>query len=343
MAHSVDLVSVGHAAADLIVSVPDAFLKGHDLAKGATTRLSSDDFDKLLTCLPAEPAVVAGGCAVNTAAGLVAFGGTARLLARLGKDRFGAVLQQEIAKSEIDFPVQYDVLDRPSLRCLVLTSEDGERSFVVHQDFAELEEAEIKADDFIAAKIGYFEAYPLDNESGQKALVKALHYSKKYAGKTIFNLSDPLVVTRHRDFMMGLIKDRKIDGLIANSNELSALFDGALLEESLHRLQEMSPNLLIAVTRGEKGAVVQQGAERYSLPAKPVQKIVDSCGAGDHFAAGFLFGISQKLPLRFSAELGGIAAAAILQQQGTIPSVLYQRRLSQIKKKLAVKRGTPKP
>lgn len=332
MSDKFDLVSVGHAAVDLIISVDLDYLTTKNLAKGATTRLSADDFDALLAELP-QPAIIAGGCAVNTAAGVAAFGGAAKLLARIGDDQYGKILTQSVHQAGITFSDCLDQLDRPSLRCLVLTTEDGERSFVVHESFAELEANEFQKSDFAAAKISYFEAYPLDNDGGAQALKHALKLARETETKVAFNLSDPLLVDRHRDFMMDLISARKIDTLIANESEVKSLFNGAPLESCLQKLADLNPEMVFVATRGDQGSVVQKGSFRSFLPAQPIDKIIDSCGAGDHYAAGFLYGQIENLSLIDCGKLGAAAAAQVLQQQGTIPKDSYKWIASKIKRR----------
>jgi len=315
-----DLCAIGNALVDIIVSTNDKFLHDNRIEKGAmclVDELSARDLYER-----AGPAVelTSGGSAANTLAGASSLGSSCAFLGKVGQDSFGEVFIHDLRSQKIHFssPVSPQA---GTGRCLILVTPDAQRSMSTYLGAAvDFGPDDVDGAVIQSAKIVYLEGYLFDKPLAQQAFAKAAKMAHDAGKKVSMTLSDTFCVSRHRDAFKKLIKD-DIDILFANENEALALCETQDLSECLEALR--SDAATVVVTRGPKGAVILSGRRTYEIDAAPVMKVVDTTGAGDLFAAGFLHGIAKGEFIPECGRLGALAAAEVISHYGPRP----QRRL----------------
>ena len=317
MTHRIDVLAIGNAIVDVIADADDAFVGTLGMAKGSMRLIDEDEATALYERMgPAREA--SGGSAANTVAGLASLGLKAAFIGQLGQDQLGQIFTHDIRSLGVEFdtPPRNDV--GATARCLIVVTPDAERTMSTFLGAAQMLEASaVDAAKVAEAKIVYLEGYLWDPEAPRAAMYAAMDAAKAAGTRVAFTLSDSFVVDRHRDDLNNLIQEGRIDILFANEAEISQLAGADGFEAAVDAVAVRVP--LLVVTRGEHGAVAVRGSERAAVPAQPIAELVDTTGAGDLFAAGFLAGEARGLGLEQSLQLGAIAAAEVIQHYGARP------------------------
>ena len=312
-----DVLCFGNAIVDVIADADDAFLSKQNLHKGSMRLIDEAEAVSLYEAMgPGRE--ISGGSAGNTAAGLAAFGLKAAFVGQIADDQLGTIFQHDIESQGIDFlvPARSDV--GATARSLILVTPDAQRTMNTFLGAAQLLEKD-SVDLAAVADSGiiYLEGYLWDPPAPRAAMEAAIEAAHAAGRKVAFTLSDTFCVDRHRDSFWQLLRDGKIDILFANEAEAASMVQVNDVEEAIPALAVYVPTLV--VTRSEAGATAVSGSERADVAAEPIERLVDTTGAGDLFAAGFLAGEARGLGLEASLRLGAIAAAEVIQHYGARP------------------------
>ena len=314
---SLDVLAIGNAIVDVIADADDAFLSAQGLDKGSMRLIDEGEAVRLYGEMgPGRE--VSGGSAGNTAAGLAALGCRVGFIGQVADDELGRIYRHDISATGVSFttPARSDV--GASARCLILVTPDAQRTMNTFLGAAQrLPAAAISAGQVASAKILYLEGYLWDPEEPRAAMEAAIDAARAAGTKVAFTLSDSFCISRHRADFVRLIDDGRIDILFANEDEILALSGEGEFEAAVAAVAPRVP--VLAVTRSEKGAIAVAGAKRAEVAAEPIERLVDTTGAGDLFAAGFLAGQARGLSLEQSLKLGAIAAAEVIQHYGARP------------------------
>ncbi|WP_310467921.1 adenosine kinase [Sphingomonas sp.] len=314
--HRLDVLAIGNAIVDVIADADDAFLAAQGVEKGSMRLIDEDEAARLYGEMrPGREA--SGGSAANTVAGLAALGLTAGFIGQLGDDQLGEIFTHDIRSLGVAFDTPPRG-DAATARCLILVTPDAQRTMNTFLGAAQtLAPDAINPARVADAAILYLEGYLWDPETPRAAMYAAIDAARAAGTKVAFTLSDSFVIARHRGDFVKLIEAGQIDILFANEAEILMLADEAEFDAAVDAVAAKVP--LLVVTRSEHGAVARAGAERASVPAEPIARLVDTTGAGDLFAAGFLAGHVRGLGLEKSLKLGAIAAAEVIQHYGARP------------------------
>jgi len=312
-----DVTAVGNAIVDIIHPVSDAYLLQHRIAKGVMTLIDEFRAEQLIGDLTGGRQI-SGGSAANTMAGIASFGGKGHFIGKVKDDRLGQGFAEDLRRNGIDFETKMAGHGPATASSIILVTPDGQRSMNTYLGACrELIEADISTEPVADSKILYIEGYLWDSEQSKAALRKAIAAAKAAGAKVAFTLSDPFCVGRFRNEFLELMRD-DVDILFANEEELKSLYEAESFDDALQAAREW--NGLAALTRSEKGCVVvSETGEVHVLDAAKVERVIDTTGAGDQFAAGFLFGYSRGKPLRDCGRLGAIAAAEVISHYGARP------------------------
>jgi len=311
-----DVVGIGNAIVDIIARCDDGFLSKHDLDKGFMRLIDADQAAKLYEAMgPATER--SGGSVANSISGLASFGAKCGFIGRVAADQFGGIFRHDVRSLGIAYTTEPAQDGAPTARCLVLVTPDGERTMSTFLgasvDFAP---ADIDEDLIGAAKIVYLEGYLFDKDAAKSAFREAAKLAKAAGAKVALTLSDPFCVDRHRDDFRKLVKE-DADIVFANEKEITTLYEVNSFDEAADAaLQDCE---MAVLTRSEAGSIIVGAGETTEIPADPVTKVVDATGAGDLYAAGFLFGLTRGLPLEACGRLGSLAAAEVISHLGARP------------------------
>ncbi len=312
-----DVVAIGNAIVDVLSQADDGFIAAEGMAKGSMQLVFSPaDADALYAKM--GPGVEAsGGSAANTVAAMAAMGARCAFIGQVADDQLGEVFAHDIRAAGVDFATASREGEPTTARCLIFVTPDGQRTmntFLGASQF--LPEAALDRQVIADAAILYLEGYLWDPEEPRAAMRAAIEVARKAGRKVAFTLSDTFCISRHGDDFRKLIADGLIDILFANEAELLALTGAEAFDAGLAALERV-PTLV--VTRGEAGATAVQGGRRVEVGAEPVAAVVDTTGAGDLFAAGFLTGQARGAGLEASLKLGAACAAEIISHYGARP------------------------
>ena len=312
-----DVLCIGNAIVDVIANATDDFLDAEGLVKGSMRLIDAEEAERLYSHMgPAHE--VSGGSAGNTAAGIAAFGGRAGFIGQVAPDQLGEFYRHDLTAAGVEFITPASDIGVPTARSMILVTPDGHRTMntflgaAQHLPASALDEEQIRS-----AKILYLEGYLWDPETPRYAMVRAIEVAREAGRKVAFTLSDTFCVDRHRDGFNELIDGGRIDILFANQAEIEALAGIPHLESAVAAVKDKVETLV--VTRSEDGALATRGGERADVPAEPIGRLVDTTGAGDLFAAGFLLGAARGRSLEESLRMGAIAAAEVIQHYGARP------------------------
>jgi sugar/nucleoside kinase (ribokinase family) len=261
---------------------------------------------------------LSGGSAANTVAGLAMLGLRAGFIGQLGDDQLGEIFTHDIRSLGVAFDTAPRGDAGATARCLILVTPDAQRTMNTFLGAAQmLEPNAIRAERIAHANILYLEGYLWDPPAPRAAMYVAMDAARAAGTRVAFTLSDSFVIDRHRADFLRLLNERKVDLLFANEAEILQLAGKSEFEEAVELIADQVP--LLVVTRSEKGAIARAGNEHAQVPAEPIERLVDTTGAGDLFAAGFLAGQARGLGLKESLRLGAVAAAEVIQHYGARP------------------------
>lgn len=308
-----DVVGIGNAIVDVLSHASEPLLARYGLAKGTMTLV--DAATALQIYREMENRVeCSGGSAANTMVGLASLGGSAAYVGKVRDDPLGSVFADDIHGAGVQFDTAPATEGSPTGRCLVLVTPDAQRTM---QTFlgasATLAPADIPAETVCDARVTYLEGYLWDPPPAKEAFLRAAEIAHGAGRKVALSLSDPFCVDRHRDEFRELLRGH-VDILLANEAEVISLYRSDGFDDAVQALREDCS--LAAVTRGSAGSVIVAGGELHAVEAEPVDRIVDTTGAGDLYAAGFLFGVTRDLDPARCGRLGSIAAAEIISHFG---------------------------
>jgi sugar/nucleoside kinase (ribokinase family) len=313
-----DVLAIGNAIVDVIAATDDAFLTQEGLDKGSMRLIDADEATLLYDHMgPARE--ISGGSAGNTAAGVAMLGGKAGFIGQVADDQLGEVYAHDIRSVGVEFttPVR-PASEMPTARSLILVTPDAQRTMNTFLGAAQnLETAALDEKQLRSAAILYLEGYLWDPATPRAAMERAIDVAHEAGRKVAFTLSDSFCVDRHRDSFNALIDSGRLDILFANEAEIMSLTDENDFDAAVAAAAKRVPTLV--VTRSEKGAIAIENGERVDVPAEPVAQVIDTTGAGDLFAAGFLTGVAQGHGLERSLRMGAIAAAEIISHYGARP------------------------
>lgn len=316
---SVDVLAIGNAIVDVIADADDDFLQRHGMAKGSMRLIDAGEAEALYADMgPGRE--LSGGSAANTVAGLAALGLRTGFIGQLGDDDLGKIFAHDIQSLGVEFDTPASGDAGPTGRCLILVTPDAQRTMCTFLGAAqELEKAAVEAARISRSRILYLEGYLWDPPGPRAAMEAAIEIARSAATRVAFTLSDAFVVERHRDDFSRLIDAGKIDILFANEVEFLHLAHETDLEPAIAKIAPKIPTLV--VTRSEQGAIACAGGKRAKVKAEPVERLVDTTGAGDLFAAGFLAGQARGRSLEQSLRLGAISASEVIQHYGARPEL----------------------
>jgi sugar/nucleoside kinase (ribokinase family) len=311
-----DIVGIGNAIVDIIGRCDDTFLVRHGSIKGEMRLIDAQTMDRLYAEM--GPTIeLSGGSAANTMVGVASFGGRSAYIGKVADDEFGRIFSHDIRAAGVAFEAAPARLGAPTSRSLVLVTPDGERTMNTFLGVSsQLDDGEIDPNLIASAGILYLEGYLFDRPEAKSAFRGAAKTAAKTGCRVALTLSDGFCVDRHRGEFLDLIRER-VDILFANESEITALYQTSSFEEAAGRVQHDAR--LAILTRGAKGAVIVSTGRQITVPAEPIKAVVDTTGAGDLFAAGFLFGLSSGRDLETAGRLGCLAAAEIIGHIGARP------------------------
>jgi sugar/nucleoside kinase (ribokinase family) len=316
MARDFDVAALGNAIVDVIAPVGDDFLLKHNIAKGVMTLVDEYRAHQLYHAF-GEKRESAGGSAANTTVGLASLGAKALFIGKVREDRLGESFAESLKGMGVHYATAPAPDGAPTASCLIAVADDGQRSMNTHLGAARaLSPDDIRADDIAAASILYIEGYLWDSESARAASKKAIVLAKEHGTRIAFTLSDPFCVGRYREEFLELLAS-DLDIVFANEEEAKALFQVESFDAVLQHAGRWGG--VAALTRSAKGCVAVGKGEVHVIDAAPVERVVDTTGAGDQFAAGFLYGLVRGKNLGACGRLGALAAGEVISHFGARP------------------------
>jgi fructokinase len=310
-----DILGIGNAIVDVVAPAPDSFLVRHAMHKGAMALIDAATADALYAAMP--PGIESsGGSAANTCAVAAALGARTAYLGRVADDTLGAIFRHDIAQAGVFYPTPPAAGGAPTARCLILVTPDGQRTLNTYLGACVgFTEADVDESLVADCAITYLEGYLFDPPAAQTAFRRAAAAARAAGRRVALSLSDPFCVDRHRGAFRDLMRGA-VDIVFANEAELCALYEANTLDDAVAQVR--TEVALAAVTRGAEGSLVVQGADTLHIAAAPA-RVVDTTGAGDAYAAGFLAGLAAGRSLAACGRLGSIAAAEVIGHFGGRP------------------------
>ena len=311
-----DVVGIGNAIVDIIGRCDDAFLAKHDLRKGFMRLIDAQQAEEIYA-LMGDGIERSGGSAANTIAGLASFGARAGFIGRVADDQFGTVFAHDIRAIGVTYETPPAKNGPPTALCLIFVTPDGERTMNTFLGAStELGPGDVDASLIASAQVTYLECYLFDKPEAKQAFHTAAGLAAKAGRKTALTLSDAFCVDRHRDDFRKLVR-HGVDILFANEKEITALYEVNRFEEAIAAVRGDCE--IAVLTRSERGSVIVTKRTTIDIAPKPIRKVVDVTGAGDLYAAGFLYGLTRSLSLADCGRLGSLAAAEVIGHIGARP------------------------
>ena len=312
-----DVLAIGDAIVDVIATTDDAFLEEEQLPKGSMRLIDAAEATRLYGKM-SQARETSGGSAANTMAGLAAMGGRAGFVGQVAKDQLGNIFAHDIRALGVEFETPSKAGEVPTGHCLILVTPDGQRTMNTFPGASHTLSADaLDAEQIRGASILYLEAYLWVPDGPRSAMLEAIGIAHGAGRKVALTLSDIACIAKRRDNILGQIEAGALDLLFANEQELLALAGERDFDSAVAALQDKLPQLV--VTCSEKGAIAVERGRRVAVAAERVDKVVDTTGAGDLFAAGFLFGQARGRGLEESLSLGSRCAAEVISHFGGRP------------------------
>jgi len=312
-----DVVGLGNALVDVIAYGDDRFLASHALVKGSMALVDEQQATRLYAAMGVGTEM-SGGSAANTVAGVASFGGRAAFVGQVRDDELGRVFAHDLAANGVTFAGRPAGEGPSTGRCLIVVTPDAERTMSTYLGAgADMGPDAVDPAVIGDAKVVYLEGYLFDRPEAKEAYRKATRMAHEAGGQVALTLSDSFCVERHRQEFRALV-DEQVDVLFGNADEVQVLC-GSSFDDALHRLRQHVG--VAVITRGAAGSVVATPQEVFQVPAEQVPVVVDTTGAGDLFASGFLYGYTNGLPLAECGRLGSVAAAEVISHTGARPLV----------------------
>ena len=317
-----DVLGIGNAIVDVLTQADDAFVTAQELPKGGMTLINGARAEALYADMgPARE--VSGGSAANTLAGLASLGGRGAFVGKVRNDQLGGIFRHDIRASGVSFETAPSTAGAPTTRCLIIVTPDAQRTMATFLGACvELGPEDIDEDEVGRAKVTYLEGYLWDPPGAKQAFIKAAEAAHAAGREVALSLSDPFCVDRHRAEFRDLV-DGHVDLLFANEHEICSLYEVEGFDQALQAVRGQCK--VAALTRSEKGAVILGNGEVHVVDAAPVERVVDTTGAGDLYAAGFLRGYTEGRGLYDCGRIGALAAAEVISHYGARPETSLAR------------------
>ncbi|MGH1397866.1 MAG: adenosine kinase [Alphaproteobacteria bacterium] len=316
------VVAVGNALVDVIAKTSEEFIadqhEKHGMEKGAMTLIEEPRAVELYADM-IENTETSGGSAANTMAGFASFGGKGGFIGKVADDELGKTYANDIKSQGVIYNTQPLIMGAKTGRCLILVTPDAQRTMNTFLGASvELSPNDIDTDLIAQAQITYLEGYLFDRDQAKEAFIAAAEAAHANGHRVALSLSDPFCVDRHRSDFLRLVENH-VDILFANEEEIKSLYMQQNFDDAKSAISKHVE--IAALTRGEKGAVIVAGDKEHIIEAAPVKEVIDTTGAGDQFAAGFLFGFTDGQSLEEAGRLGALAAAEVISHIGPRPLV----------------------
>lgn len=308
------VLGIGNAIVDILAKVEEDFITAHDLTKGSMMLIDAERALYLSGQIK-DQEIRSGGSAGNTIAGLADLGASTAFFGKVADDDMGQQYYDDMAKLDVHFPTKTIKAQEPTARSIIAITPDGERTMNTYLGACteigpeDMDDAVIRASEIV-----YFEGYLWDPPRAKDALRRASEIAHEAGGKVALTLSDAFCVDRYRSEFKGLIQNRTVDIVLANEDELLSLFETNNFDNALRMLA--SECTTAAITRGDKGAILLDHGEQISCKPFPVGDVVDTTGAGDMFAAGYLYGLTHTMSYEDAGRLGCLLASQVIQVIG---------------------------
>ncbi|MCP4072136.1 MAG: adenosine kinase [Hyphomicrobiales bacterium] len=322
-----DVLTIGNAIVDIISSTEDDFLVEEKIIKGAMNLIDADRAEHLYSVM--GPAIeTSGGSAGNTAVGVASLGGNAAYVGKICDDHLGKIFTHDIRASGVSYDTRPLEQEPPTARSFIFVTPDGERSMNTYLGACmELGPGDVEEDKIAASAITYFEGYLWDPPRAKDAIRRAAEIAHANGRQTAITLSDPFCVDRFRGEFLQLMRSGTVDIIFSNEMEILSLYETSSFQSAIDAVRDDCA--LAAITRSEKGSLAVSRELTVEIEAHPIEKLVDSTGAGDLYAAGFLYGLTHDLELIDCARLGGLAAAEVIQHIGPRPQTSLNQLMIQ--------------
>lgn len=313
-----DVVGIGNALVDVIAHADDSFIGLESLVKGSMTLIESDRAASLYKAL-GSAVEMSGGSAANTMCGVASFGGRAAYIGKVSNDDLGQVFGHDLRAVGVAFRPGAPAGDMPTGSCIIVVTPDAQRTMNTHLGVSSLLcPPDIDLDTVAAGAVLYMEGYLFDRPEAKAAFRHASQTAHEHGRMVSLTLSDSFCVDRHRDDFRALVSD-EVDILFGNEDELLSLYEVSSFDDAVAAVR--ADCAMAAITRGAVGSVIITREEILVIDAEPVDQVLDTTGAGDLFASGFLYGLTKGLPLVECGRLGSIAAAEVISHVGPRPLV----------------------
>lgn len=312
-----DVVALGNAIVDVIVRTKDEFLVDNEIEKGVMTLIGADQAETLYDRVVSEKEM-SGGSAANTIAGLASIGGRGAFIGKVRNDELGVIFQRDIRSLGVRFDTPPATSGAGTARCLVLVTDDAERTMNTYLGACVgLETKDVEESLIRAAQVTYLEGYLWDPPGAKSAFRKAMEIAHGAGRLVALTLSDPFCVDRYRTEFVQLVAE-SVDILFANEKEIISLYEAKDLEDAVRQVRGHCK--VVALTLGARGSMVLSGNEVHVVEPAPVERLIDTTGAGDLYAAGFLFGYTAGHELAICGTYGSKAAAEVISHYGARPN-----------------------
>jgi len=319
MTKPIEVLGLGNSLVDVLAHADDAYLDAQEMVKGAMTLIDEDRAEQLYAAR-IDRLVVSGGSAANTIVGVASLGVSSAYIGKVKHDPLGQAFIADIRSTGVTFETRPAGHGPATGRCFVYITPDGERTMNTYLGASTyLAPPDVDEDLVRAATVVYLEGYMWDRPAAKAAFQKAGKVAHAAGRRVALTLSDSFCVDRFRGEFIDLMRSKTVDTIFSNTDELLSLYETPHFDEALDALR--AEGVLGIVTRSEKGCVVVEGENTWEAPAFPIERLVDTTGAGDMFAAGFLAGLARGRDMTTCGRLGALASAEIIQHLGARPQV----------------------